>query len=384
MIGGKDQIFTPQAVATALALAASRRPALVADFAAGEGALLAASAKRWPQARHVALDIDADVVTALQAAHPTWEAHHGDFLAPPTAIAALAGAVDLVLLNPPFSCRGNARVAAALGAEQVRCSRAMAFVSQALGFLAAQGELVAIVPASCLTSAKDAEARNAIGRAYKVEILEANQGSVFEGRAVAVAQIRISRRKGAPNAWAAPRPRASVRRLHAPYRVVVARGATGVHTVAPDAQGAPFIHTTDLRDGAWSPAGRHATRPAEIIAGETALLVPRVGRPDVGKLTLVEGPAVLSDCLFRLRTEPAGHEAALRQVLIDAWEGLAALYGGSCAPYATLADLTAFLARLGFGAAVETRVRPGGSPQSTARSPATPALWRAAAQRRNS
>ncbi len=356
-MSGTDQIYTPESVATALVQAALGAPLTIADFAAGEGALLRASAMRWPDARHLAVDIDRAMVAALNAAHPDWEVHEADFLEPPPPLSRHRGGVDLVLLNPPFSCRGNARHQSLVSGEPVTCSRAMAFVCSALPFLSARGELIAIVPASCLISAKDEGVRQAIGRGHAVEVLQPMQSAVFEGRAVAVAQIRISRDQTRPNAWRLARLTAEVRRLHAHYKVWLARGSLSVHQVGEDQGGSPFIHTTDLRGGRYSSSGKRSERMAEIAQGECVLLLPRVGRPDARKLLLFEGPAVLSDCLFRLRTEPAGHEEELRQVLEDHWPALAAIYGGSCAPYATLAGLRLFLASLGLDARIELKAK---------------------------
>jgi hypothetical protein len=305
----------------------------------------------------VAVDIDPTMVGALRVAYPDWEVHEADFLETPTLLSRLKGAVDLVLLNPPFSCRGNTRLKTLVGGDPVTCSRAMAFVCNSLPFLSDRGELIAIVPASCLISAKDELARKAIGRRHSVEVLQPKQSAVFEGRAVAVAQIRISRDQTRPNAWKPAPQTAEVRRLHAHYKVWLARGSLSVHEVRDSGAGAPFIHTTDLRGGLHSPSGKRAERPAEIFPGVAAVLLPRVGRPDPKKLLLIEGPAVLSDCLFRLRTEPAGHEEELRQLLEGDWPALTAIYGGSCAPYATLAGLKTFLAGLGLDVRIEPKAK---------------------------
>ncbi|WP_293682595.1 hypothetical protein, partial [uncultured Phenylobacterium sp.] len=208
--------------------------------------------------------------------------------------------------------------------------------------------------------------RAAIGSRYGVAVLEASVGSVFDGRAVAVAQLRIVRGRLPSNAWRLPPQAAEVRRLHADYAVVVGRGATAVHETPDGAAGVPFVHTTDLRHGVWRPSARRSTRPADLD-DQPALLLPRVGRPDRRKLVRIAGgPVVLSDCLFWLRTEPAGHEAELQRILLDDWAGVAVLYGGSCAPYATLAGLLDLLASRGLSARIHRRARPPAAAQRPA------------------
>jgi len=162
-----DRIYTPAAVARALAEAAAGTPGLVADFTAGEGALLAAARDRWPEARLAAVDVDGAAVEGLKERFPDADCREADFLLAAAELAPLVGAVDLVLLNPPFSCRGSTRHPAVVSGAALTCSRAMAFVARSLTYLAPGGELLCILPSSCLMSDKDAAVRAAIGQACR-------------------------------------------------------------------------------------------------------------------------------------------------------------------------------------------------------------------------
>lgn len=342
-----DRIYTPRAVADALVAAAAISPSSVADFAAGDGALLVAAQSRWPSARLTALDVDEQAVARLRARFPLALCIEADFLEADATLRDRAADADLILLNPPFSCRGNKRFDAEVAGRAVRCSLAMAFVCRALSYLAPHGELICILPASCLSSAKDAEVRKAIGAAYAVEILEARARSVFEGHSVVVTQVRIANRPLADNAWRALAPLADVKRLRGGFKVLLGRGATPVHKASVTQGEGVFIHTTDIAQGEIGDLSRRVARRPDLDAAPT-LLLPRVGRPASGKVVVTQGrPLILSDCLIWLRTQPSGLETELKDLILSRWPEFSGLYGGSCAPYTTLAAVAGFLENCG-------------------------------------
>src|SRR6266700_2152471 len=129
-----DQFFTPDdVVRKLLSLLRSQREECVVDFAAGNGNLLRAARARWPDCQVIATDTDERQVKALKRAEPSWRTGRCDFLNPRArracrAIRGAIQAVSLVLLNPPFSCRGNRTYVVRNEANIIRCSKAMAFV----------------------------------------------------------------------------------------------------------------------------------------------------------------------------------------------------------------------------------------------------------------
>src|SRR5216684_560593 len=130
-----DRFYTPLALAAELVGAVENpEPGVVVDFAAGDGSLLLAATTKWPNAKIVGTDIHRPTVRRLANTYERWTVFRTDFLrARQTRIAARSGfgEFDVVLLNPPFSCRGGSCWTVDLNGNTVSCSRALAFVLRA-------------------------------------------------------------------------------------------------------------------------------------------------------------------------------------------------------------------------------------------------------------
>ena len=339
-----DAIYTPPELAQFLASASSlASPASIADFAAGDGALLRAAAERWPDARLFGSDIDETAVLSVGTGISRCDAKVHDLLADGNDSALGNQAFNLILLNPPFSCRGNTRFQAAVAGKIYSASKALAFVARALKYLAIDGELIAILPASVLMSERDAELIAAIRAWGSVEQIGDVRKDAFRSHSVTVTVLRISRSSRQRKSAVEKPLLVSLR----PYAVEMSRGSLSVHDYVETKTGPRFIHTTDMREGRLAPTIRKASAESRRVHGP-AVLISRVGRP--AKCKVVQLPsceAVLSDCVIALRTVPAGHEQALAATIAENWETFKAAYGGSCAPYITLKRLAETLLRLG-------------------------------------
>src|SRR5262245_55862582 len=130
------------------------RPNLVADFAAGDGALLQAARSRWPKVPLFASDIDSAAISGVERSLPRCRVAVRDFLTdvPGQRSDDLVGACDLILLNPPFSYRGGSKYDVTLSDTRYFGSKALAFTARALRYLKSGGELISILPASVLIS----------------------------------------------------------------------------------------------------------------------------------------------------------------------------------------------------------------------------------------
>ncbi len=343
-----DAIYTPPDLAEFVTTAVSQRaPRSIADFAAGDGALLRAAAARWPDASLFGSDIDVQAVEAINSLVPGCFSLQHDFLTESGDDALTGRSFDLILLNPPFSSRGSARHAVDVNGVTYRASKALAFAARALRFLAPGGEVVAILPASVVVSERDAELRAALEDWGSVEQIGDIRRAAFKSHAVAIVVLRISRDRVVQCTREKP-VLVSLR----PFSVELSRGSVSMHRYNSPATGPRFIHTTDMRQGTILSSERRASTELRRVRGP-AVLMSRVGRPAKGKIVLLpEGEAVLSDCVIAMHTSPSGREAELVELLAANWDVVKSAYGGSCAPYTTLKRLAAALLRLGISSRI--------------------------------
>ena len=94
-----DAIYTPPELADEL-VSASRltAPKIIADFAAGDGALLRAAAKTFPRAKLFGTDIDPDAIDLLPRTLASCDAEVHDFFSD-TPPSFQRRRFDLILLN---------------------------------------------------------------------------------------------------------------------------------------------------------------------------------------------------------------------------------------------------------------------------------------------
>jgi tRNA1(Val) A37 N6-methylase TrmN6 len=343
-----DQFYTPPGLAALLVDAAKVRSAkVVADFAMGDGALLRAAEARWPRAKLVGSDINPEAVAAAGELAQRLAFLNVDFLDDEVharPLAKLHNSCDVVLLNPPFTCRGNTRYSVLLNGEKLQGSKALIFVCRALGFLKPNGEALAIVPASCATSERDRGLLEALRKTYHVEQIGEINRNAFDGCSVNVIILRIKKNR----LLSRPRRPSTIAGLVVvkPFRANIMRGTMPIYRTSEKPIGLPVIHTAELRARDISPR-RWTENPRRVVEGE-AIFLPRVGRPDIEKLVLLDiAQTVLSDCVIAIKSEPPGHEGELLRLLKAKWALLEKLYGGSCAPYITLTQLQVFLRQLG-------------------------------------
>ncbi len=328
-------------------------PELIADFAAGGGALLEAGTRRWPKAVVLATDLDAGAVALLRDRHPTWHTQRLDFSQSEARLAALpvkSGATKyVVLLNPPFSERGAAaRWRVTLGGACYSCGRALAFACWAAEGLPVESELVCLLPAGAIHSERDSVALAALASLGEVEVLPCEGDSLFAGYRLRTAILRL--RKESPAATGSSlRPGID---LEVPPGGLIRGQARAWTEASPRFRGPDFVHTTDMRENrVVTPRRLRTTHPRAAGAiRESAVLLPRVGRPDVRKVCVWSDSGqglVLSDCVIAIRTSNVMEAEELSSRLRQSWALIELCYGGTCAPYITLRRLAGVLGSLG-------------------------------------
>ena len=346
-------MYSPHEVAAALVQSSStQRPDVVADFAVGEGALLRCAERRWPTAQAIGLDIERSSIEALRRTKPDWILSVGDFLnsRSRSATTALRAVVEhgsvVVLLNPPFSYRGRGGIEVASG-HGTRLPPAMAFVATALAIIPPGSEVLALLPESALSSEKSAPAWRAIEDAGVVEVQAAFRRGTFESATAATRIVRMqsTEQLTITDLTAAAAPELTAVDLNVP---VVRRGSVRADKVKSEiipllnGNGAPegvtYVHTTHLRRGRLDSSDRLPVTSGRVFRGP-CLVLPRVGRPDRAKLTLMAPgeTAILSDCVVGIECRTLMQAERLQLKLIEDWISIAPrLWAGTCAPYTTL------------------------------------------------
>jgi hypothetical protein len=331
---------------------------VVADFAAGSGELLLAAATVWPEATMVATDIDCQAVRNLRKFSDGWRTGVCDFTNPRSrqsspVLRSLNGRTNLVLLNPPFSCRGGKRVSARVGGLTSECSPGLAFVVNSIDYLTEGGELIAVLPQGSLTSERDAATWALLRRIGDTEVLKSNGFGTFARAAIRTAVVRFQKQHG--RAKAEPSPglntcNASRQEVLPPVRIV--RGTTQMNHIQRGegyTDSIAFIHSTHLQDFTVSSHCKVRRRPGRCAVGPMVLL-PRVGQPKRSKVAKYPDPDVfmLSDCVIALTCHNSESAELLWKDLQSNWSLLEQEYVGSGARYITNHRLTGLLSRLGY------------------------------------
>ena len=348
-----DQFFTPLDIAARMVAAfRSTNERCVADFAAGNGDLLRAARSRWPGCEITATDIDDRKVRLLRRAEPTWRVGKCDFLSPTSRRSCLAlkqftQSASLILLNPPFSCRGNSRHCVTWNGREILCSQAMAFVLTSLHYMSGTGRLAAVLPASTMTSNKDGMAWQCIRQRFSVRVLSSHSLGTFDGCSARTVVVRLNR-----SSEDAEAETETSEALPNGIEARIIRGVVPVHAAQNGLAGVewPLVHTTNLRDGSVVSLNQHI-RVLRRYAIGPSVLIPRVGQPNREKcaLYLRRKRIVLSDCVFALQCKSSGDATTLCETLKAEWGSVRDAYAGTCAKYLTLERLQKLLRGLGIG-----------------------------------
>ncbi|MBL8216466.1 MAG: N-6 DNA methylase [Bryobacterales bacterium] len=353
-MAANDQFYTPSYVARDVLHAITKgRVRVLADFAAGNGALLDLVTERWSKARVVANDYDAGIARALRRAYPAWQVSCCDFVNPRSTgksqvLQSVQRKCDVVVLNPPFSYRGWQSWPVKFAERVLRCTRALTFVLRSIDMLGPGGQLIAVLPAGCLSTRADSVAWEAIDEFCNVEIMQTYGKRTFVGCFPRTILVRITKRGALPKASRRspsllyPKPRIS-----SPVRIV--RGWIPLHKAQSfaDPAGIPLVHSTDLSaDGICTFQMNVSSR--RVVSGP-AVLIPRVGQPSTENIAVLNSAqsVALSDCVIALCAQSEREAQALQTLLFELWPTIAAAYSGTCASYITLSNLEVALRSCG-------------------------------------
>lgn len=364
MTGLVDRVYTPPVLSERLIeLVGVAYPSCIADFAAGAGALLGPAQLKWPNATIVATDVDRPTLNQLTSLNPDWYVGSCDFLNWRSRLSSpvlrrFSRLVDLVLLNPPFSCRGGAKRTINVQGETFQASVATCFFLQALDYLAPNGEIAAVLPAGFATSQKDNVAREYLSSIGTLTVASRLPRNLFPNHFAATQLVHFTRGQQVSHGCSAvPASVPVVPRI----LVRVVRGTYQMHRLHKrDGTPVRFAHTSDLQKGAVVPRICATETQCPCVRGP-AVLIPRVGKPDQTKVALYDSsaPLALSDCVFGIECRNLTETRVLLNRIQRWWPDLANQYGGTGAPYLTVSHLIGWLYRVGVDATT-TRTEIGG------------------------
>lgn len=342
---GPDSFYTPPQIADDLLSRVIGKPRTAIDFCVGDGELLKAAKKRFPSIACYGVDISEDVIAELQKRQPRWNLACCDFkdkVAMGTLPFLQDHSFDLIVLNPPFTCRGSSIKRVLIGEDEYHASTAMSFLVGALPYLSEKGAIYAILPITCAYSQKDRQCWQYLQENYHACVLTEIHKACFQGRCAPNIAIVYLGKKPYP----AYNARVDKAEEQLGFRLCgISRGRLSVYEKKKIEAGEdvlPFIHTTNMRNGKLEDVG-FTKRGVKESAKGYGVLIPRVCNPNVQKVVIMEDEeCILSDCVVLLQTRTRKEAVQLKRHLVSNWEAFKKIYVGTGARYVTMERLRAY------------------------------------------
>lgn len=341
-----DPFYTPNELAEIMIsfLPCEFSPKVIADFSSGEGSLLYAASKKWPEAEIIANDLSKKSCSLLRRGEPGWVVSCSNFLENNSISKAVVyqykGEVDLVLLNPPFSQRGIKPVP--WGKGGITSGVALAFLYRALDYLKSGGYAVAILPNGCLYSIRDKLAREYIYRNYCVDCVVENSDNSFLGVRANTSIVVVRNSKPEGKSFLDLRASGGARER-------IFRGKMQMHKIkrSHDFSGTPLVHTNSINNGLVAVDDSSKVLSDHIVDGP-AILFPRVGNVTMGKVAILpEGErVVISDCIISFKCSSNDEALLIREKVLDNWLGFKRMYSGTGAQYVTVERVAVFFGQI--------------------------------------
>lgn len=340
-----------------------KKPGIVIDLGAGDGALAGEASMHWDEARFVTVDIDCNAGSSrLNDLRGSAFTHHvGNALddSLDQKIGLAYGSVDLALCNPPYvrpkwrKHFGEILEDAGLShiIPKFGCITAeVLFIAQNLRFLRAGGKLGLILPDGVIAGEKFAKLRHSLATAHRLERVIELPRRVFHNTDAKAHIVVLAKHESAAETIRIQRLEASgmlspaidlntekaIARLDYSYLASHQR-------IAPKARGVrlrdimqvltrgsyssaerkecsfPVFHTTDFEPGSLDVprdfvlSKSAAASTCGIVAQAGDILIARVGRNLEQKVcTVTRGAVAISDCVMLLRVAPRYHDRAVR------------------------------------------------------------------------
>ena len=342
-----DPFYTPTPLATKLAdyvdLAHVNR---IADFCVGDGDLIRATKNKYPDAICYGVDICNDVIANLKEKHSDWKLAVCDFEDDESVnkVDFIRNILfDLIMMNPPFTCKGSIVETIEFEGLEFKVSTAMKFVMRALEHLSAEGGLYAILPISCVYSDKDKKAWDYLRQNHYACILEEPERVYFSKKcSPCIVLVYVGNRDIRRKCQCNMNPF-----LDLPIEDVV-RGAIRMQglKVSKSKNAKRLIHTTNMQNGKLVKVNKILTS-YNTVSGY-GVVIPRVCNPNRSKLVVLDNQKeyVLSDCVALLKTRTLEEAIVVKERILEYWSAFEQLYKGTGARYTTVQRL-----KMAFGVA---------------------------------
>lgn len=316
----------------------------VVDFCIGEGDLIKAAVSRWPKINCYGTDINNDTIIKLRNENLSWQLDTCDFINDEEIgkcdITKAHNKYDIILLNPPFTCKGSTVHQVYFDGDTYYVSTAMQFLLRAIKYLHKDSILLGILPISCAYSKKDQKIWKKLETSYNLTILEELDKESFKNCNPNIALVEINNHK------TEKRNKTEWYNLNYQKKVDILRGNLSVNEITNyrSSDGIPFIHTTNLSDH-QAKINKELLKPIRSVLNGPAVLITRVGNPKKEKICKIdsESKVVISDCIIALKTENEEDTNELQSLLINNWDSLKSLYKGTAAKYVTMERIRNFL-----------------------------------------
>lgn len=342
----KDSFYTSTPLAAELiAYVKDREFKSVADFCVGDGELLRAAQLNWKNIKCYGVDISEEAISQLKLTHPTWTVSTCDFIDDNykqiCTITENTSKYDLILLNPPFTCKGSAIHKIVFDNKEYKVSTAMMFLVKALQHLHKDSVLLAILPISCAYSQKDQQIWQYLEKKYQLRVLEERDKQYFKNcnpNILLVSLNDFSLKETNKN-------RTKVISLGR-FNVSISRGNLSVHECKAfiSKNGKFFVHSTNLIGNSLKNLTMRIDYTRSEISGP-AVLIPRVGRPSIKKICTISKKEtyVISDCILAIKTKTYAEAMNVKKALTTNWDYIQTLYNGTAAKYITMDRLHTLL-----------------------------------------
>lgn len=338
---GIDSYYTPSSLADKLInFVKPNKISRAVDFCVGDGNLLKAVAKRYKHTLLYGTDISVSALQKLSNDCPNWSLEQCDFKIDDSVdnVPFLKeGFFDLIVLNPPFTCKGSVVETIFFEGNLYRVSTAMFFLMKSLKYLSSDGGLYAILPISCVYSVKDRKAWDYLKKHYNACILEESNKVSFTSKCapnIALVYVGNYKVKGLKRAD-------TFDFTSLPVKSIV-RGSIRMQNLqfCMLKTSVPLIHTTNLIKGELIglknilPGGNKLVRVSGVV-------IPRVCNPSPDKIVLLNEHTTyaLSDCVIVIITEDIVNARKVKDCIIENWDDFVLIYKGTGAQYTTLERL---------------------------------------------